>query len=49
MPQWLKVNTVKQGKNSPFLGCTNYTPDGKGCNRMMTNKEYNDIINQTKS
>ena len=40
---------VKPGKNSPFLGCTNYTPDGKGCNRMMTNKEYNDIINQTKS
>ena len=37
---------VKPGKNSPFLGCTNYTPDGKGCNRMMTNKEFNDIINQ---
>ena len=36
---------VKPGK-SPFLGCTNYTPDGKGCNRMMTNKEYNEIINQ---
>ena len=35
---------VKQGKNSPFLGCTNYTTDGKGCNRMMTNKEYRDII-----
>ena len=38
---------VKQGKNSPFLGCTNYTTDGKGCNRMMTNKEYRDIMNQT--
>lgn len=36
---------VKLGKNSPFLGCTNYTPDGKGCNRMMTNKEFNEIIN----
>ena len=35
---------VKQGKNSPFLGCTNYTKDGKGCNRMMTNKEYMDLI-----
>ena len=37
---------VKQGKNSPFLGCTNYTSDGKGCNRMMTNKEYRDLVNQ---
>ena len=37
---------VKQGKNSPFLGCTNYTTDGKGCNRTMTNKEYRDIMNQ---
>ena len=34
---------VKQGKNKPFLGCTNYTTDGKGCNRMMTYMEYNDI------
>ena len=39
---------VKQGKNSPFLGCTNYTLDGKGCNRMMTNKEYKVLISQTK-
>lgn len=31
---------VKQGKNTPFLGCTNYTADGKGCNRMMTYKEF---------
>ena len=37
---------VKQGKQNKdgekyyFLGCTNYTKDGKGCNRMMTNKEY---------
>jgi DNA helicase-4 len=40
---------VKQGKNSPFLGCTNYTPNGKGCNRMMTNNEYRNLISQTKS
>ncbi|SEF99827.1 DNA helicase-4 [Xylanibacter ruminicola] len=40
---------VKQGKNSPFLGCTNYTVDGKGCNRMMTYKEYRNLINQIKS
>lgn len=31
---------VKQGKTLPFLGCTRYTTDGKGCNRMMTYKEY---------
>ena len=32
-----------------FLGCTNYTPDGKGCNRMMTYKEYRELMNRTKS
>lgn len=37
---------VKQGKQRSdgerdyFLGCTNYTKDGKGCNRMMTYKEF---------
>lgn len=37
---------VKQGKQrndgerTYFLGCTNYTKDGKGCHRMMTKKEY---------
>ena len=36
---------VKKGKNKPFLGCTKYTADGKGCNRMMTYKEYMDLIN----
>lgn len=35
---------VKKGKNKPFLGCTKYTADGKGCNRMMTYKEYMDLI-----
>lgn len=40
---------VKQGKNSSFLGCTNYTSDGKGCNRMMTYMQYKNIINQTQS
>ena len=38
---------VKPGKKLPFLGCTNYTSDGKGCNRMMTNKQYKELINQT--
>lgn len=37
---------VKQGKQNKdgeinyFLGCTNYSKDGNGCNRMMTYKEY---------
>lgn len=39
---------VKEGKQLidginerySFLGCTNYTPNGKGCNRMMTYKQY---------
>jgi DNA helicase-4 len=38
---------VKQGKTTPFLGCTNYTANGKGCNRMMTYKEYTEIIKKT--
>ena len=37
---------VKKGKDKPFLGCTKYTPNGKGCNRMMTYKEYKSIVNQ---
>lgn len=37
---------VKQGNTNTFLGCTNYTSDGKGCNRMMTYKEYKSITNQ---
>ncbi|MBP5513953.1 MAG: UvrD-helicase domain-containing protein [Bacteroidaceae bacterium] len=36
---------VKPGKSFPFLGCTKYTTDGKGCNRMMTYKEYWNYIN----
>lgn len=27
-----------------FLGCTNYTPDGRGCNRMMTYKQYRELM-----
>ena len=38
---------VKKGKVKPFLGCTNYTADGKGCNRMMSYKEYMDLIYQS--
>lgn len=38
---------VKRGKAKPFLGCTKYTADGKGCNRMMSYKEYMDLTNQS--
>lgn len=38
---------VKKGKMKPFLGCTNYTADGKGCNRMMTYKEYMNLTYQS--
>ena len=31
-----------------FLGCTNYSPDGKGCNRIMRYKEYQELINKNK-
>lgn len=40
---------VKKGKatskndGNMFLGCTNYKPDGSGCNRMMTYTEYKKI------
>jgi DNA helicase-4 len=39
---------VKKGKNKPFLGCTNYTRDGKGCNRMMTYNEYKELVSRIK-
>lgn len=38
---------VKQGKSLPFLGCTNYKIDGKGCNRMMNYAEYMHLTNNT--
>ena len=32
---------VKEGRNEPFLGCTNYTADKKGCNRTISKNYYN--------
>ncbi|MBO4574340.1 MAG: UvrD-helicase domain-containing protein [Bacteroidales bacterium] len=34
----------KDGKINSFLGCTNYTDDKKGCNRMMSYKEYKNLL-----
>ncbi len=31
---------VKQSKNLPFLGCTNYKKDGSGCNRTLSYSAY---------
>ena len=47
------VYTGKEGKKKngetnerySFLGCTNYTQDGRGCNRMMTYKQYRSLMN----
>lgn len=37
---------VREGKEEPFLGCTNYKDDKTGCNRVMTRKYYTKHINQ---
>ena len=47
---------VKEGKKKngetnerySFLGCTNYTQNGRGCNRMMTYKQYRALMNSNK-
>lgn len=31
---------VKEGKEEPFLGCTNYKPDKTGCDGFMTREYY---------
>ncbi len=36
---------VKSGKNSDyFLGCTNYTRNGKGCDKTISKKSYYDMM-----
>ena len=35
---------VKSSKGEYFLGCTNYKPDGKGCNNSIANYTYNKIM-----
>ena len=37
---------VREGKEEPFLGCSNYKDDKTGCNRVMTRKYYIKHINQ---
>lgn len=35
---------VKEGKEEPFLGCTNYKPDRTGCDGFMTLQYYRNYI-----
>jgi len=37
---------VREGKEEPFLGCSNYKNDKTGCNRVMTRKYYRKHISQ---
>lgn len=39
---------VKEGRDEPFLGCTNYKSDRTGCNNIMTNYQYHKLIKQSK-
>ncbi len=36
---------VREGKDAPFLGCTNYKPDKTGCDNCMTKEYYKRYIN----
>lgn len=35
---------VKEGKNEPFLGCTNYKADRSGCNRTISKAYYLNML-----
>ena len=37
---------VKKSKNGPVLGCTNYKPDGTGCDRIMSPEYYKRWLNE---
>ncbi len=37
---------VKTKDGHPFLGCTNYTHDGRGCNNTVSPQEFDDLINE---
>lgn len=37
---------VKDGKDAPFLGCTNYKKDKTGCNNFMTKDYYSKYVKQ---
>lgn len=40
---------VREGKDAPFLGCTNYKPDKTGCDNCMTREYYKRYINYNSS
>ena len=35
---------VKEGKEEPFLGCTNFKADRTGCDGFMTKQYYDKVI-----
>lgn len=38
---------VKEGKEAPLLGCTNYKEDKTGCNHFMTRDYYLKFMENT--
>ena len=42
--EYIIYSIIQDGEKYYFLGCTNYTQDGKGCNRMMTYREYRKLV-----
>ncbi len=40
---YLVVKHSNKGQRQPFLGCTNYSHDGKGCNNSLTMQAYYSI------
>ncbi len=36
----IKESNSKNSDGEPFLGCTNYKPDGTGCNNMLSRHDY---------
>lgn len=37
---------VKTKDGKPFLGCTNYTSDGKGCNNTVSPQEFDELVKE---
>lgn len=41
---YLIVKRDRNGEKDPFLGCTKYQSDGTGCNSVVTEREYYDLM-----
>lgn len=40
---------VKTKDGKPFLGCTNYTSDGKGCNNTVSPQEFDELVKENET